>query len=140
MFSKKDPQIWLIFIYFFEKCSLRYRVCLLHLSSPKLDYHLIQQLLLEQIVSIGFRLKRPDPFHYWQLSSPANLPQPIRGHSITMWKKRGWQVVNRNFTLGHINKEQTLFKMSTIVHLRGSRGSKLGKTWSTQLLNAPLNR
>ena len=29
---------------------------------------------LEQIVSIGFRLKRPDPFHYWQLSSPANLP------------------------------------------------------------------
>ena len=57
------------------------------------------------------------------------------GHPTTTWTKRGRQVVSRKSKLDRQNGGEIVSKVQNCP-LKGGRWSKLGKIWSTQLLNA----
>ena len=76
-----------------------------------------------------------------QESKAFHVINLLLGHSITTWTKRGGgggEGVSRKSQVeegGHVTSGRYI---SIFVHSRWVEGSKLGKIWSTQLLNALL--
>ena len=65
----------------------------------------------------------------------------VRGHSITTWARKEGEWVSRKSTLGHVTKSRNHVNCRQLLYVRveEGRGSKLGRNWSTQLLNDSLS-